>query len=82
MSKTVTTTVIVGSVNHISDEEEEELLDSHSTDDLSEVAASMEESVEAIMARQFSDADDLPILDVSTDVYDDWSGEELEEIRG
>lgn len=73
--KTVATTVIVTSVNHISEDEVEQLLDSHGVDSLDMVANDMQSQVETIVARRlFGDADSIPILDVSTEVYDEWDG--------
>lgn len=74
MSKTVATSVLLVSVNHISEDEEEQLLDSHGVNSLDKVALDMEGQLETILARRvFGDADEMPILDVSTEVYEDWS---------
>ena len=71
--KTVTTTVIVASVNHVSEDEVEQLLDKHGVESLEMVTNDMQQQVEAIVARRlFGDADEIPILDVRTEVYDDW----------
>lgn len=73
MTKTVTTNVTIVSVNHIDEDEAERLATQAGYEDIGKYAQSLEESVEAIVATQlFGDADDIPILDVSTDVYDDW----------
>lgn len=80
MSKTVATNVILVSVNHIDDEKVEEMVSSSDYDTLSDYAESLASNVEAIMAQQFRDADDVPILDVSTEVYDDWNDEDAQEV--
>lgn len=71
--KNVTTTVIVASVNHVSEDEVEQLLDKHGVESLEMVTNDMQQQVEAIVARRlFGDADEIPLLDVRTEVYDDW----------
>lgn len=77
MSQTVVTNVVLVSANEVSDEDAEQLMEAHGADSLSEVAESMEESVEAIMAKQFREADEI-ILNVSTDVDEEWSEEDAE----
>lgn len=78
MSKTVATNVILVSTNEVSDEDAEELMEAHGADSLSEVAEAMEEKVESLMAMQFREADSIPILDVSTDVYEEFDEEDAE----
>lgn len=82
MTRTVATTVILTSVNHVSDEDAEEVMREHDADSLEEVATGMEEQVEALLAKRvFGDADDIPILDVSTDVYEDWDDSHAEQLE-
>jgi hypothetical protein len=71
MAKTVITNVIVVSANEISDDEIEETLERHDADSLEEVTKIMEGSVEKhIAGRVFGTADNIPIIDVQTEVYD------------
>lgn len=74
--KTVATTITLTSVNHVSEEEQDELFEKYpEADDLSDVADQLGESVKALLAKRvFGDADEIPILDVNTDVYEDWGG--------
>jgi len=68
MSKVVTSVTAIVK-NEVSDEEREAVLESRGADDLSEVAAEMEASVEASIAqRLFGDADTIAVLDVNTEV--------------
>jgi hypothetical protein len=73
MSQTVATTVVLTSVNHVSEEDADDVMESYDADSLQEVADEMGEQVEALLAKRvFGDADDIPILDVDADVYEDW----------
>ena len=79
---TVTTQVILVSANEISDEEAEEVMDDYDADSLEEVAEEMESAVESLLAyRVFAEADNIPLLDVSTDVHEDWTEEDVGDLR-
>lgn len=68
MSKVVTSVTAIVE-NEVSDEEREQVLESRGADNLEEVAAEMEASVEAVVAqRLFGDADNIAVLDVNTEV--------------
>lgn len=75
--KTVATSVIVVSVNEVSDEEIENLKNSHGVESLDMVAQDMEDQLERIVvSRVFGDADSIPIVDVSTEVYENWDDDQ------
>ena len=81
VSKTVVTNVVAITVNEVSEEEENSVLEaSDEIDSLDDLTTVMEQDVEQIIEqRVFGDADSVPILDVSTDVYDgDIKEEDLE----
>lgn len=66
---TITTRVMVLSVNEVDDDELEALADNADFDSVDEYVDSMAESVEALIATKlFGDADEIPILDVNTEV--------------
>lgn len=82
MSKVAVSRVILVSVNEITDEEEEDLLDSHDADTLDEVADEMGETVESLLAhRVFGDADKIPLLSVETDIEEEYDDEEYHDLR-
>lgn len=82
MTKTIATNVIVVSVNHVDGDVAQEMAEENGFDSIDEYAASLEESVEAIVAhRLFGDADAIPIIDISTDVYDDWDEGDVKDLR-
>lgn len=80
--KAVVTQVTMVTVNEVSPDEESELLASNNADSLDEVADDMKESVATLMAnRVFGDADKIPILDVNTQIADEYRPEEYSDIR-
>lgn len=82
MEKTVVTNVIVVSANQVDEEEAQLLADQAGYDNIEEYAEHLEADLEAIVAHQlFGEADNIPILDVSTEVYDDWDEEDIGDIR-
>lgn len=75
MTKTIATHVTIVSVNHVSDEEAEKLVEAKDAEDLQEVADGMGEDVRSLLRhRVFGDADEVPIMEVQPDVYEDWDG--------
>lgn len=69
MAKKVVTNVTMVTVNEVGDDEAEKIIERNGADDLSEVTASMEDDVETILStRLFGDADEIPVLDVNTEV--------------
>lgn len=77
---TIVTQVNLAAVNHVDDGDVPELLVGTEYDSIEEYAESMEGTVEAILAeRVFGDADELAILDVTTEQYDDWNSQTLDE---
>lgn len=78
VKKTVATHVTVLSVNHLEEDEAKEFAEGHGFDSLEEQAESLESGLEEIIReRLFADADEIPIVSVNTDVYDDWDGTEV-----
>lgn len=79
--KTILTSVVVGSMNSVSDEEQERVKDSYDADTLQEVVDEMEEQVEAIVAtRLFGDADEIPLLEVDANVHESLDADEAASI--
>ena len=75
--KTILTTVVVGSLNSVSDDEIEQVKDSYNADTFEEVLDEMEEQVETIIAtRVFGDADEIPFLEVDTDIHESLDNDE------
>lgn len=52
--------------NEVSDERAEEMMDALDADSLEAIAKSMEEDVEQLLAAQFGDADEIPLLSVDS----------------
>lgn len=81
MGKTIATSVMVVSVNHLTDEEVAEIEDNENKESVEEVAEDLESTVELVMAKNvFQDADELPIISVNTEAYDNWDSEEAEKL--
>jgi hypothetical protein len=75
--KTILTSVVVGSMNSVSDDEIEQVKDSYDADTLQEVVDQMEEQVESIVAtRLFGVADEIPVLEVDVNVHESLDGDE------
>jgi hypothetical protein len=82
MSETIATQVTLVSTNEVSDEDAERVMEKYDADSLEEVAQEMEETVESHLAhRAFGGADNIPILDVDTTVYEDWSEDDVTDLR-
>lgn len=82
MAKSITTSVLVLSVNHVEEDEAQRIAEENGYDDIGEYAESLESSVEGLIAhRLFGDADEIPLIDVSTEVYDEMGDEEIDDIR-
>ena len=78
MEKTVVTNVVVTATNNVDEEEGDRLAEEAGFDSIEEYAEHLEATVEEIVAhRLFGDADSIPVLDVSTDVYDDFDEDQL-----
>lgn len=72
MSKEVVTNIVMVSVNEVSDEDIDEILQDSEYDTLEEYAASLEETVESLLVnRFFADADEIPLVNVDTFVETD-----------
>lgn len=72
MSKKISTYVNVVSVNHITQDEIDAILEVEDADSLEEVLEGMEDNVAAIVKqRLFNDADEVPILEVTTEISDE-----------
>ena len=82
MEKTVVTNVVTVTTNNVDEEEATQLAQDAGFDSIEEYAEHLEATVEEIVAhRLFGDADSIPILDVSTDVYDDFDEGEIGDVR-
>lgn len=82
MSKVAISRVILVSVNEISEEDEQQLLESHDADSLDEVADTLTEQVESLLAhRTFGGADKIPLLSVETDIEESYNKEDYQDLR-
>lgn len=78
--QTVVTSVIAVSTNNVSDDDAEQLCNQYGVDSLGEVASELESSVEALVVQQlFGDADGMPIIDVDTEVMEEFDEEDAEQ---
>lgn len=79
MGKTVATSVVLVSVNHLTDEQVEEFTGEGV--ELQDVADEMSPAVGSILREGvFADADEMPIFDIDSTVYDTWNGEDADEL--